>query len=146
QARLNYLGDQWRPNTVNFVPFNDSSTVQGVSFVNLPIDSTTATHRDLTSASSIPAQAPGPQTAAFGSSYLGTQTFAVSPDTPAKATPDDTSYSAPTGGVLSAVSTQVIAGNSGKPSLFLNMDDGSPNQPGSGVSFFDGAASQQLLL
>ena len=45
QARINYLGDQWRPNTVNFTPFNDTSTAQSLSFVNLPIDSTTTTIR-----------------------------------------------------------------------------------------------------
>src|SRR6266487_1051895 len=109
QVRVNYIGDQWRPNTVNFAPFNDSSTLQNVSFVNLPIDGTV--HRDLTSASQIPASAPGPQTAAFGSSYLGTQTFAVSPDTPPKVPPDDTTYNAPSGGVLALVQTQVLAGN-----------------------------------
>src|SRR2546422_860946 len=86
-----------------------SQALQNLSFVNLPIDGTV--HRDLTSASQIPAAAPGPQTAAFGASYLGTQTFAVSPDTPAKVPPDDTSYSAPTGGVLALVQTQVLANN-----------------------------------
>src|SRR5207245_10814 len=60
QVRVNYLGDQWRPNTVNFAPFSDSGTLQNVSFVNLPIDGTV--HRDLTSASNLPASAPGPQT------------------------------------------------------------------------------------
>src|SRR6266567_5287131 len=38
QARINYLGTRWRPNTVNFLPFSDNNTVQGVSFENLPID------------------------------------------------------------------------------------------------------------
>src|SRR6059036_481636 len=134
QARLNYVGDQWRPNTVQFTPYSDSGTVQSISFVNLPIDSTTFVHRDLTSASQIPAQAPGPQTAAFGSAYLGTQSFEVSADTPPKSPSDGGAYSAPSGGVLATVQTQVLAGNSGKPSLFLNLDDGSPNTPGTGIS------------
>jgi hypothetical protein len=146
QARVNYRGNEWRPSTVNFSPFTDTNTLQGISFVNLPIDQATFVHRAFTSASSIPASQPGPQTAAFGSSYLGTQNFAVSPDTPAKAVPDDSSYSAPNGGVVAAVATSVLALNAGSPSLFLNMDDGSPNSPGSGISFFDGTTSQQILL
>jgi hypothetical protein len=113
QARVNYLGDQWRPSTVNFIPFADNNTGQSISFVNLPIDQSTFVHRDITSASNIPAAAPGPQTAAFGSSYLGNQNFAVSPDTPAKAVPDDNSYTADTGGILASVSTQVLAGQQG---------------------------------
>src|SRR4029450_9400871 len=130
------FGNEWRPNTVSFLPFIDNNTGQNVSFVNLPIDQTTFVHRDVTSASNIPAGAPGPQTAAFGSSYLGTQNAAISPDSPAKSIPDDTSYMTTGGGVLAAISTQVLAGNAGKPSLFLNMDDGIPNAPGSGLSFF----------
>jgi len=35
-----------------------------------------------------------PQTALIGATYSGSQNFAISPDTPAKATPDDTSYTA----------------------------------------------------
>jgi sugar lactone lactonase YvrE len=146
QARVNYLGDEWRPSTVLFAPFTDNNTGQGVSFVNLPIDQATFVHRDITSASNIPAAAAGPQTAAFGSSYLGTQNAAISPDTPAKAVPDDSSYTTTGGGVVAAVATQVLAGNAGKPLLFLNMDDANPKAPGSAMSYFDGSGSQQILL
>jgi CSLREA domain-containing protein len=146
QARINYLGTQWRPNTVNFLPFTDTNTFQGISFSNLPIDQSTFVHRDVVSSSSIPASAPGPQTAAFGASYLGAQNAAISPDTPAKAVPDDSSYSAPTGGVLAAINTTVLSGNAGKPSLFLNLDDSNPNAPGTGIAYFNGTGSQEILL
>ena len=146
QARVNYLGTRWRPNAVNFAPFTDSNTLQNISFLNLPIDPNTLTHRDLSTSSSIPAAAPGPQTAAFGSVYSGMQNYAVSPDSPAKPTPDNTSYSAPNGGVLAAVQTSVLSGNVGSSSLFLNLDDDNPNGPGSGVSVFNGTESQALYL
>src|SRR6266567_632521 len=123
QVRLNYLGDKMRPNTASFTPFMDTALLQGVSFNNLPIDQTTFVHRDLSTASNIPAGAPGPQTASFGAAYIGAQNFAISPDTPAKAVPDDTSYSAPSGGVLAAVILQVVGNQSGQPSLFMNLDD-----------------------
>jgi len=112
QARLNYDGGGMRPNTVNFAPFTDNNTAQNVSFDNLPLDA--GVHRDLVTASSIPAQAAGPQTAGFGATYNGAQTFAVSPDTPAKSTPDDTSYSAPGGGVLATVILQVVDDHTGQ--------------------------------
>src|SRR5436305_9172671 len=36
QARLNYLGDKMRPNTVSFTPFTDTGLAQAISFNNLP--------------------------------------------------------------------------------------------------------------
>jgi hypothetical protein len=125
QARMNYIGDQFRPNVVNFTPFVDNNTGQTVSFVNLPIDPSTLLHRDVTTASSIPPSAPGPQTALVGSVYIGAQNFPISPDTPAKAVPDDTSYSTSGGGVLAAVSLSVVGNHSGQ-SLFIDLDDGNP--------------------
>lgn len=146
QMRVNYNGGEMRPNTAQFAPFTDNNTLQTISFVNLPIDSGTSVHRDLVTASFIPPASSGPQTAAVGSSYLGAQTFAVSPDTPAKSTPDDTSYGAPSGGVLAALQYQVLAGNAGNAALTLDLDDGVPNAPGSGIAYFDGTASQSLDL
>jgi len=146
QARLNYAGGQMRPSTVNFVPFADNTRGQNISFVNLPIDQLAAVHRDLLTATSIPTEAAGPQTAAFGSTYIGTQDFAISPDAPAKSIPDDTSYVAIGGGVLAGISLQVLAGNAGNPSLFVNLDDGDPSGPGSGVAIFDGSQSRDVLL
>src|SRR5437899_11392107 len=93
QARLNYDGGGMRPNTVNFAPFTDNNTAQNVSFDNLPLDA--GVHRDLVTASSIPAQAAGPQTAAFAATYNFAQTVSVSSVTPSKSTPHYTSYSAP---------------------------------------------------
>jgi hypothetical protein len=146
QVRVNYDGGMMRPNTVNFLPFADTVNAQNISFVNLPIDSATFVHRDVTSAANIPAASPGAQTAAFGSSYLQSQTAEVSPDTPPKASPDGGAYSAPSGGVLAALQYQVLAGNAGNAALLLDLDDDVPNTPGSGISFFDGSTSQQVLL
>src|SRR4029453_3884876 len=126
QARMNFLGGQMRPSSINFLPFEDTVRGQFISFVNVPIDAESLSHRDLVTATNIPASAPGPQPALIGSIYQGTETFPVSPDPPAKAVPDDSSYSAPTGGVLATVNLQVLAGNAGNPSLFMNLDDGSP--------------------
>ncbi len=149
QARLNYIGDKMRPSTVGFTMFTDNTTAQTISFNNLPIDQTTFVHRDLVTASSIPA-APSdgtntPQTAAFGATYIGTPNFAISADTPAKATPDDTSYSAPSGGVLASLNLQVVGNESGNQ-LFMNLDDGNPNAPGSGIAFFNGTGAQDVPL
>jgi hypothetical protein len=144
QARLNYVGDQMRPSAVNFGPFVDNSTGQNVSFVNLPLDG--GIHRDLISATNIPPAAPGPQSALIGSVYLGAPTFAVSPDTPAKTTPDDSSYSAPSGGVLATLNIQVVGDQSGKN---LTMDLSSVadvNLPGSKVLVFDGAGIATIVV
>ena len=149
QVRLNYIGDKMRPNTINFAPFTDSLQAQNISFNNLPIDQSTFVHRDLVTASSIPA-APAdgtntPQTASLGASYNGAQNFAISADTPAKAVPDDSSYSAPNGGVLAGLALQVVGDESGNQ-LFMDVDDGSPNSPGSGIAFFNGSGSQEVFL
>jgi hypothetical protein len=146
QARVNYDGGRMRPTTVNFSPFTDTATGQNVSFVNLPVDSALGAHRNLSFASGIPPAAPGPQSAAFGSSYLGAQNFPISPDTPPKSPADDSSYRALFGGVLATVNLQVLAGNAGQQSLLMNMDDGSPNAPGSGLAVFDGTGSQTIDL
>ena len=145
QVRLNYTGDRFRPNTVNFIPFPDSGTGQNISFVNLPIDG--LVHRDLVSATSIPPQAAGPQTAAFGSTYVGAQNFPISPDTPAKVPVEvpAPNYTAPSGGVLASFTLQVFGDQSGQL-LSMDMDDGIPNGPGSGVAIFNGTASQDVLL
>jgi Thrombospondin type 3 repeat len=146
QARLNYIGDQMRPTTVDLAPFADNVHGQNISFVNLPIDQVAGIHRNLLTAAVIPPAAAGPQTAAFGSVYVGQQEFPVSPDTPPKTVPDDSSYSAPIGGVLASFTAQVLAGNAGNPSLFLNLDDSHPNSQGSGVATFYGVAAQDVLL
>ncbi len=150
QARFNYVGDKMSPKTVSFAPFFDSNTGQTVSFVNLPIDQATTVHRDILSAASIPPTPPDgtntPQTALIGSQYTGEHNRAISPDTPVKAVPDDTSYSAPTGGVLASLSLSVVGDESGQPSLLMNLDDRFPNGPGSEVSVIDGVGILTLIL
>jgi hypothetical protein len=146
QVRLNYLGDRMRPGAFSAAPFTDTLRGQGVSFVNLPIDAGTTLHRDIITATNIPAPAPGPQTALVGSVYLGPQNAPISPDTPPKSVPDDTSYSAPTGGVVAGLSLEVAAGNAGNASLFMNADDASPNPPGSKAIVFTGTGQQEIIL
>jgi len=137
QLRLNYTGDRMRPLSQVVTPFTDSTTGDPVGFTNLPIDQTTFIHRTITAASSIPPGAPGPQTALIGATYNGTQTFPISPDTPAKTTPDDTSYSAPSGGVISRITFQVVGDQTGQ-TLDMDLSDNVPNPPGSSVVFWNG--------
>lgn len=144
QLRLNYRGDKMRPSTVNFAPFTDTTDPihpQGVSFLNLPIDSSTGLHRGQAPGASIPPARPESQTALIGNVYTGAPTFPISPDTPAKSPPDDTSYSALSGGVLAALDLEVLAGNAGQPSLFMNANDNTPNPPGSTVTIFTGSGT-----
>ena len=149
QARLNYIGDKMRPQAQNAAPFVDNTTAQTVGFTNLPIDQTSFVHRDVTAASSIPAAPPDgtntPQTALIGATYNGTQDFAVSPDTPAKPVPDDSSYSAPTGGVLTQLILQVVGNETGQ-TLTMDLDDNSPNPPGSAAVVFTGGGSQTINM
>ncbi len=144
QARLNYDGGRMRPSTVNFTPFVDNTTGQNVSFLNLPLEA--RAHRGLITATNIPPHLAGPQTALLGSVYNGSQSFAVSPDTPAKSLPDDTSYNAPFGGVLAAINLQVQAGQAIQPSLYIDLDDGDPNAPGSAINVFTGSGIMTLTL
>ena len=146
QARLNYDGGRMRPASVNTAPFTDSRTAQSVAFTNLPIDPATGVHRDLINASRIPPAQPGAQTAAMGALYAGEQTAPISPDSPPKNPPDDTSYSAPDGGILATIAIQVLAGQAGQPLLTIDLDDGDPNPPGSGLSVFTSAGLKQIYL
>jgi hypothetical protein len=149
QARLNYIGDKMRPQSHNPAPFVDNTTAQAVGFANLPIDQATLDHRNISPASAIPPAPPDnsntPQTALIGASYIGTQTFAISPDTPPKSVPDDTSYSAPSGGVLTQLTVEVVGNETGQ-SLVIDVDDNSPNAPGSTIIFFTGSGIQQIDL
>src|SRR5207249_3385879 len=146
QARFNYDGGRMRPQSANSMPFQDSSRGQNISFVNLAIDPTSGAHRDMLSPSSIPPGAPGAQTALIGAVYVGNEEAPISPDTPPKSSPDDTSYSAPTGGILAAISLEVMAGQAGQPLMTMDLDDGDPNAPGSGVVVFTSGGSQQMYL
>src|SRR5207244_11578446 len=82
----------------------------------------------------------------FGSPANRPPDFPISADSPPKAPPEETSYRALFGGVLATVNLQVLAGNAGQQSLFMNLDDGTPNAPGSGVVVFDGFGTQTIDL
>jgi hypothetical protein len=150
QVRLNYMGDQMRPLSFNPTPFTDNNTAQAVGFTNLPIDSQTGLHRNVTPASAIPVPpADGSntsQTALIGATYNGTQGFEVSADSPAKTSPDGGAYDAPTGGVLASLFLQVVGNESGQPSLVMNLDDGDPFQPGSRTVVFTDTGTADLDL
>jgi hypothetical protein len=150
QVRFNFIGDQMRINTLNFTPFTDNTTGQNIAFTNLPIDTTSSLHRTITSAGGVGPAAPAdntntPQTHLAGAVYDNTQGFAISPDTPAKTVPDDTSYSAPNGGVLAAVSLQVLGDETGN-TLTMDLDDDQPNPPGSRAVIFNGSGTTDIDL
>jgi hypothetical protein len=145
QARVNYDGGKMRPSAVNFTPFADAGLGQNISFVNLPIDAQTGAHRGVVGAMNIPAQSPGPQTASFGSTYLSSQNAPISPDTPYINDEPTKSYEASGGGVLANVTLQVLAGNAGQ-SMSVDLDDGDPNAPGSGVAIFTADGVQAIYL
>ena len=146
QVRLNYIGDRMRPQSQSLGLFTDSITGQTVGFTNLPIDPLTHVHRDLTAAAAIPLGAPGAQTALLGGTYNGTQDAVISPDTPPKTPPDDNSYSAPSGGVLSQLNLQVVGNECNTGPMTIDLDDSSPNAPGSLVIFFDGTGASSVAL
>jgi hypothetical protein len=144
QAQLAYDGGKMRPNSVNFAPFSDTGTGQNISFQNLPIDGS-GLHRDVSAPTNIPPAAPGPQKARIGATHLAARTLPVAPDSPAKAVPDDASYSAPTGGVLATISLQVPAGNAGQV-LRMGLEDKASTPPGSKALIFTGTGQQKIEL
>jgi hypothetical protein len=149
QVRLNYVGDRMRPASHNVTPFIDNSTLQNVGFSNLPIDQTTLLHRDVTPAAAIPVAPPDgtntQQSALIGASFVGAQNAAVSPDTPAKSIPDDTSYNAPNGGVLSRITLQIL-GSECDHALVMDLDDNDPNAPGSAIVMFSSSETTRIDL
>src|SRR5439155_18709023 len=116
-----------------------------------PIDTTTSVHRAMTAAASIPPAPPDgtntAQTALIGATYNGSQGFSISPDTPAKSPAEvpAPNYSAPSGGVLAQLTLQVVGNESGN-TLLMDLDDGSPNPPGSQVVFFNGTGTTTTQL
>ncbi len=136
QARFNFDSNTVRVTNFISAPFQDTSTIQNVGFVNLPLDPALGNnHRDPTAQSDFSQ----PNTALVNVSYLGDNTLPISPDTPPKSTPDDTSYSAPTGGIVGTVVIQVQAAAAGQSSLRIDLDDGNPTPPGTSVDIFDGS-------
>src|SRR5438876_1816738 len=96
QGRLNFDPSAMKPVDVDFAPFLDTNGNEPVSFVNMPIDRSRFKHREIVRASTDLTS--GAASALIGSVYLREQYAEISPDTPAKSPPDDSSYSAPTGG------------------------------------------------
>src|SRR5439155_20931489 len=151
QARANYIVDRMRCSTVSVTPFQDTGTGQFLGFANLPIDQVSLVHRSVTPAGgTCPAAAPGPQTHLFGATYNGGMEgpvdAAISPDTPAKPVPDDTSYSAPTGGILATIILSVSAGQCNTGPMLFDLDAGAPNPPGSKVVTFNGTGTTDIFL
>jgi len=133
QARFNHDDTKAEVTNLNWTPFSDPNTLSPVGFLNLPIDPTATDHRAVTQTSDFSQ----PGTSLSAASYLGTQDAAISPDTPAKPAPDgNTSYSAPTGGILANVVIQVKAGQQGQASLTIDLDDANPTPPGTSVDIF----------
>src|SRR5439155_19418674 len=132
-------------------PFSNTTTSPGLGFNNLTIDPTTSLHRDLTAANSIPPAPPDgtntAQTALIGGVYNGTTDFPISPDTPAKSPAEAPApnYSAPSGGVLTQLNLQVIGNETGN-TLLIDLDDASPNPPGSNVVVFNGTGTAAIQL
>src|SRR5437773_2577564 len=91
-----------------------------------------------------------PQTHLFGATYNGgvegDVNFAISPDTPAKSPADDTSYSTTGGGILAAITLQVVGAECNTGPMVFDLDDATPNPPGSKVVYFNGAGTQEILL
>jgi WD40-like Beta Propeller Repeat len=157
QARANFIGDQMRINTVNFTPFTDTLTGQTIGLANLPYDQGTLLHRTVTSAGGVgPAIPPDgtntSQTHLFGLTYDGPQNFPISADSPYLADEGTQTYDAPTGGVLAAISLQVVGNesttgpNGAQPSLFMNLDDNVPNPPGSKIVVFNGTGTTDINI
>jgi hypothetical protein len=156
QARANYIGDKMRINTVSFTPFTDPMTGQTLGFTNLPYDQGTLLHRTVTSAGGAGPPAPSdntntPQTHLFGATYDGTQNFQVSGDTPYIADEGAQTYDAPTGGILASLTLSIIGnesttGPNGAQQLFMNLDDNSPNPPGSKVVVFNGTGTTDINI
>jgi len=141
QVRINHADARLEVTNILWTPFSDPNTLAPVGFLNLPIDPVNLDHRALTGASDFSQ----PNTSLAAQSYLGDQNFAISPDTPPKSpTPDDNSYSAPTGGILATVVINVKAGQLGQPSLAIDLDHDPP--PGSSVDILTGAGIFKMNL
>jgi len=149
QVRINFDGTRAAPANINFQPFTDTALEsEPISFLNLPVDSVWGGHRPLYGAQEVLNPTDIDATALFGAAALGEPTFAVSPDVPEKSPHDETArtYSVSGGGLLAALDFVTRAGQDGQPSLQLDLDDASPNPPGSKVVIFDGSGLRSILL
>src|SRR5438876_969826 len=128
---------------------------QAIGFANLPSDGVSGIHHTVTTAGGTCPTAPAdntnaPQTHLFGATYNGgvegDVNFAISPDTPAKSPPDDTSYSTTGGGILAAITLQVVGAECNTGPMLFDLDDDSPNPPGTKVVTFNGAGTTDMFL
>jgi len=146
QARFNYLGDQMRVSAFNGTPFTDTNTTATVGFLNLPIDPALSDHRGISPSQAIPPAAAGPQTALIGLNRFGTDSFAISPDTPYINDEPAQTYNTTGGGILASVTLQVLAGNDGNASLLVDVDDGVPNPLETSVTIFTATVTQLVPI
>jgi hypothetical protein len=149
QVRINFDGTRAAPANINFQPFTDTALEsEPISFLNLPVDSVWGGHRPLYGAQDVFNPTGTDATALFGAAALGESTLAVSPDVPEKSPHDETArtYSVSGGGVLAALDFVTRAGQDGQPSLQLDLDDASPNPPGSKVVVFDATGLHEISL
>src|SRR5438552_1483001 len=118
-----------------------------------PVDIPTLAHKSLFAA---PPDLSVANSVLIGSAALSVDTAGTAPDTPPKPTSDQTTntYNTDTannrintgGGVLAQLQFVVRASQVGQASLFMNLDDGSPNAPGTKVTIFTPTGAQDILL
>src|SRR5207249_7668410 len=141
QARINFDGTKLAitsPGQVNDTPFTDGT--KAINFLNLPVDEASQAHKSLFAAPPDIAA----NSALIGSAALGVDTVGSAPDVPSKSPHDQTTrtYQANGGGVLAQLQFVVRAGQVGQTSLRLDLDDASPNSPGSKVDIFTPTGTQ----
>src|SRR5207244_13340021 len=123
QVTLIFDPEAMTPMDVVSAPFRVTNGKRPRSFVNMPMDRSRFKHREIVRASTDLTS--GAASALIGSVYLREQYAEISPDTPAKSPPDDSSYSAPTGGVVAAMKLEVEGDQSGR-TLYMQLDDKNP--------------------
>src|SRR5437899_2224557 len=154
QARINFDGTKLAitsPGQISDTPFTDGA--KAINFLNLPVDVATQAHKSIFAA---PPDLSVANTVLIGSAALSVDTAGTAPDTPPKPTSDQTTntYNTDTannridtgGGVLAQLQFVARASQVGQASLFMNLDDGSPNAPGSKVTIFTPTGAQDILL
>jgi len=146
QARFNYDGTKVSLSSFNATPFVSSINTAGIGFTNLPFDLGGGVHRGVTSASGVFNPDTSSESAAIGASYLGNPTLPVSPDTPYISDEGTQTYDAPSGGVLAEVIWAIKPAADGDSSIKLDLDDDTPNAPGSQAVVFTGSGTNTINL
>jgi hypothetical protein len=149
QARINFDGTRLAitsPGQIDHTPFDDGTVP--INFLNLPVDEATQAHKTVFGVQDIPDATTANATALIGAVALAVESAGTAPDVPPKATHDETTrtYSATGGGVLAQIQFVVRAGQASQSSLFLDLDDGDPHNPGSKVNIFTPTGLQSINL